>query len=200
MKKTAIVLFPGICNYEIAVLLEILALNEKPVVFVASSLAPMRCEEKMQVVADIPFAECHIQAYDSLVISGSYAEGLYHNFADERLLDLIRQFHVAGHLIAAISSGPMVLCKAGITKGVPFQAGVSREWLLQDEQMRLFEEDMDGLVDVGAMQAQQAGGSPVPDFLLEQNILTAYGWKFREWAVAFAEYLKLEAYSGSFGL
>lgn len=185
------------CNYEVSVLLEILALNEKPVVFVAGSSDPMRCEEKMQVVADIPFAACDVAEYDSLVLSGSYAEGLYHNFADEALLTLIRQFHAAGHLIAAISSGPMVLCKAGITRGTSFQAGVSREWFLMDAQMRLTEAEMEGLADVDVLKA---GGDSVPDFLLEKNILTAFGWKFREWAVAFAQYLNLEPYSGSFGL
>lgn len=78
MKKTAVILFPHFCNYEISVLLEILALNEKPVDFIASRLEPLRCEEGMQAIADITFEACDVDAYDSLVLTGSYAEGLYH--------------------------------------------------------------------------------------------------------------------------
>ena len=197
--KTAIVLFPHFCNYEISVLMEVLALAEKPVTFIASSLASLRCEEGMQAVADEAFADCDVDACDSLVITGSYAEGLYHNFADAQLHALIRRFHAKKKLIAAISSGPMVLCKASIMGDTRFVAGVEREWFLSDPKMRLSAEQMRGLIDVKDMEAMAERGEAEIDYVLEDNILTAVGWKFREWALAFGRALGLDVWPCSFG-
>lgn len=122
------------------------------------------------------------------------------NFKDEKLLALIGQFYQRNKLLAAISSGPMVLCKAGVTQGHRFLAGVSKEWFLQDENMRLTEQQMEGLIDVEDTQARAADGQPELYVLRDKNLLTAYGWRFREWAVAFAEALGLEGYARSFGL
>lgn len=200
MKKTAIILFPQFCNYEISVLLEILALNEKPVSFLGSSLAPVRCEEGMNVIPDILYENCIIDEYDSLVITGSYADGLHYNFADEKLHELIKQFESKNKLLAAISSGPMVLCKAGVTKGKSFIAGTEKEWFLNDTKMLLTQEKMAGLIDVHDMKKMIECKKELPKFVLDKNLLTAPGWYFREWAIAFATELGLEGFGESFGL
>jgi len=199
MKKTAVILFPEFCNYEISVLLEILALNEKPVVFLSSKVEPYRCEEGMKAVADFDMNSINIDEFDSLVITGSYANGLYYNFADEKLLNLIRIFNKENKLIAAISSGPMLLCKAGVTEGKKIVAGVEKEWFLNDPKMKLTEQQMETLIDVNDLEKMKKNGASLPNYLLNGNILTACGWKFREWAVAFGEYFGLSCYLDSFG-
>lgn len=200
MKKTVVLLFEGFCNYEISVLLEILVLNEEPVVFVANKINPVRCEEGMRVIPDCTFDDIVLEECDSLVLSGSFAEGLYHNFRDEKLIEVIRQFEKEGKLIAAISSGPMVLCKANIMKNRKFQAGVDKLWFLEDENLLLDEEQMKYLIDVPEMKKLKENGTIVDDYILDNKVLTAYGWKYREWAVAFAEDFGLNSFPTSFGL
>ncbi|MDD4832562.1 MAG: DJ-1/PfpI family protein [Clostridia bacterium] len=200
MKKTAVILFPEFCNYEISVLMEILALNEKPVAFLSSKIEPFRCEEGMKAIADFDINSINIDEFDSLVITGSYADGLYYNFGDETLLNLIRLFNKENKLIAAVSSGPMLLCKAGVTDGKKIIAGVEREWFLEDPKMKLTEQQMETLLDVNDLEEMKKNGATPPEYILDGNILTACGWKFREWAFAFGKYFGLECYPLSFGL
>ncbi|MFV0550685.1 MAG: DJ-1/PfpI family protein [Anaerorhabdus sp.] len=200
MKKTAVLVFEGFCNYEISALLEMLVLNEKPVTFVANRLSMIRCEEGMQVMPDCTLNDMVLEDYDSLVISGSFAEGLYYNFKDEKLMEVIEQFEKQGKLIAAISSAPMILCKANIMRDRKFQAGVDKSWFLEDMNMLLHEEQMKYLIDVPEMKKMRENGNSVDDFMMENKVLTAYGWKYREWAAAFIEYFELNPYRTSFGL
>ncbi|HHX69651.1 MAG: DJ-1/PfpI family protein [Miniphocaeibacter sp.] len=185
-KKTAVVLFPHFCNFEIAILLSKLEMVNKPVVFIGASKEIYPCEEGMQTVVDKTYDECDFNEFDSLVITGSYAEGQYILFKDEKLHSIIRKFNEDKKLIAAISSGPMTLCKAGIMKNRKFIAGVEKKWYLEDENIRLKEEDMKGLIgykDVTKMTKE-------PDFMLDGNILTALGYRYVEWANEFMRIIK----------
>ena len=53
MKKTAVLLYESFCNFEFSVLLEILAINKKPVVFFAKEILPIISEEGLKVIPDI---------------------------------------------------------------------------------------------------------------------------------------------------
>ncbi|QQK08275.1 DJ-1/PfpI family protein [Miniphocaeibacter halophilus] len=185
-KKTAVVLFPYFCNFEIAVLLSKLQMENKPVVYIGASQEIYRCEEGIQTIVDKTYDECDFNEFDSLVITGSYAKGQYILFKDEKLHKIIREFNEDKKLIAAISSGPMTLCKAGIMKNRKFIAGVEKKWYLEDENIKLKEEDMEGLIgykDVEKMIKE-------PDFMLDENILTALGYKYVEWANEFIRIIK----------
>lgn len=200
MKKTAVIVFEGFCLYEISVLLEVLVLNEKPVVFVANTLNSVRCEEKMKIVPDCTFDDIELDEFDSLVMTGSYAEGLYLNFKDSKLHELIRNAGKEGKLIAAISSGPMVLAKSGIMNNRKFYSATDRKWFLEDPNMKLVEEQMKYLIDHPTMKKMELEGIVIPDTCMDNNVLTAYGWKFREWAMEIAKCLNIQGYPSSFGL
>lgn len=52
MKKTAVLLYNICCLFELAVALEMLQMAEKPVVYFAKDLKPIRTEEGMLIIAD----------------------------------------------------------------------------------------------------------------------------------------------------
>lgn len=71
MKKTAVLLYDTCCLFELTVALEMLQMVEKPVVYFAKDLEPIRSEEGMLIIADNTFEQLNIEEYDSLLITGA---------------------------------------------------------------------------------------------------------------------------------
>lgn len=188
MKKTAVILFPAFCNYEIATLLGLLKMMDKPVEYIGANKEIYRCEEGIQTIADKVYDECNFEEFDSLIITGSFAEGIHYLFKDEKLHEIIRDFNNKNKLIGAISSGPMTLCKAGIMDNKKFIAGVERKWFLEDDNIKLSKEDMRNLIDLNDITIMEEE----PKFLFDKNILTAIGRNYIDWSKEFIRILKLK--------
>ena len=66
--------------------------------------------------ADRGFDDADFAAYDALLLPGGQP-GTNNLAADERVLALLREFHAAGKLTAAICAAPPVLAQAGLLNG-----------------------------------------------------------------------------------
>ena len=68
------------------------------------------------VLADACFSRTDFDLYDGIILPGGMP-GTRHLAGDEQVLELLRRFHAAGKLTAAICAAPTVLAKAGLLEG-----------------------------------------------------------------------------------
>ncbi|GAF35943.1 DJ-1/PfpI family protein [Lentilactobacillus farraginis] len=72
----------------------------------------------VDVMVDKVIDEINIDDFDALAIPGGFEEyGFYQEAYSDEFLNLIRQFHDAGKLIATICVGALPVGKSGILKG-----------------------------------------------------------------------------------
>ncbi|MDR0326357.1 MAG: DJ-1/PfpI family protein, partial [Oscillospiraceae bacterium] len=110
MKKTALLLFDLFSNYEISVALSVLSQGgRKYDVFCLNEEAVS--EEGLCVRRTKALSELRIADYDSLLLPGCMDPREIMD--DERILGFIRNFNLSEHIIASISSSPLLLMKAG---------------------------------------------------------------------------------------
>lgn len=191
MKKTAVLLYPQFCNFEISVALEMLCVAKKPVTVFAKTKKPIRSEEGLSVVCDLTIDKLNINEYDSLLLPGSM--DLRPAMTDKETLNFISRFDDKDMIIGAISSAPLLLLKNGMLKGKRYMAGVEKEWLLEEG---FTMEDMNGMTDVPMLFK-----NPIPEgFIKDGNIITSVAWYFREWAMEFGRMTGIDVYPKSFGL
>lgn len=188
-KRTAVLIYPGFCNFEIAPALEMLALAGKPITVFARRKALVKSEEGLSVMPDKSIEELDIAQFDSLLLPG--AEDIREAVEDEAVLDFVRKFD--GMPIGAISVGPVLLLKAGMLAGKPFMAGVDARGLAEEgftrEELALLHDWPANLRD------------PIPaGFLRSGNIVTAMCSGFLPWAMEFGEMLGIETNRKTFGL
>jgi protease I len=67
------------------------------------------------VTADKSYADIQASDFDGVIIPGGYAPD--HIRRHPRAIELVRQWHESGKLVAAICHGPWVLCSTGTLKG-----------------------------------------------------------------------------------
>lgn len=130
MKKTAVLLYNTCCLFELTVALEMLQMAQKPVVYFAKDLKPIRTEEGMLIVADSIFEQLNIEEYDSLLITG--ATDAKETVEDKVTQEFVSKFHDASALIGAISIAPLFLLKLGYLKGKPFMIGIEKSDLYEE--------------------------------------------------------------------
>ncbi len=191
MKKTAVLLYNTCCLFELTVALEMLQMAQKPVVYFAKDLKPIRTEEGMLIIADNTFEQLNIEEYDSLLITG--ATDAKDAVEDKATQEFVSKFHGAGALIGAISIAPILLLKLGYLKGKPFMIGVEKSDLYEegftDDDMKYmvgWEESCDGVVP--------------EKYLKTDNIITSVAFGFRQWAMAIGRELNIELWPKSFDL
>jgi putative intracellular protease/amidase len=97
MKKTAVLLYNGCCLFEVAVALEMLKMAEKPVIYFAKDLKPIKSEEGLLIMADYTLEQLQIEEYDSLLITG--CNNAKETIEDAKTLEFIDGFYNAGALI-----------------------------------------------------------------------------------------------------
>lgn len=191
MKKTAVLLYPQFCNFEISVALEVLALANKPLTFFAKDAAPVRSEEGLLVLADEPFGSLNSEEYDSLLLPG--AADIREAVEDTDTLAFIRKFNRADMVIGAISIAPVLLLKVGMLNGKHFMAGVTRPDLLEEG---FSSEDLKNMIGWDEFMKH-----PVPEgYIRDGTILTSVCSQFIRWAVAFAKAVGIDAHLSSFGI
>ena len=191
MKKTAILIYNQFCNFEISVVLEMLAMAEKPMTVFAKTLEVVTSEEGLRVVPDKVISEIDISEYDSLLLPG--AMDIREAVEDEELLSFIRLFHDSGKIIGAISIAPILLVKSGIMGARPFMAGVNREDLFEEG----FSEE-----ELSNMQGWDDNlKNPVADgYIVSGNVITAISYDFVRFALEFGKMIGIDIPAETFGI
>ena len=122
MKKYAVLIYPNFSLQEITCLTSCLTVwfGEK-IDIIASEKKPCASEDGFSVMPDKTVDEAEVGDYDCLILPGTIfpLPPLY----DERLIDFLRRGRNANTLIAAISSSPILLSKAGLLEGKDFTSG-----------------------------------------------------------------------------
>lgn len=169
-KKVAFLIFPGFCNYEIALTLAVLY-DRREIVTFGIDKKPMRCEEGFQVVADRTLSEFAPDEYDCLLISGiggSPDDVLY----NQTYIEFLRQFQGRGDiLIASMSLSPALIAQAGLLQDRKFCIG-------------MVEEDRDEFAPF--LNYENQVRAPI---VVDGNVITAMGHALREFAVEVARKL-----------
>ncbi len=122
MKKYAVLIYPNFSLQEITRLTSCLTVwfGEK-IDIIASEKKLCASEDGFSVMPDKTADEAEVGDYDCLILPGTIfpLQPLY----DERLIDFLRRGRNANTLIAAISSSPILLSKAGVLQGKDFTSG-----------------------------------------------------------------------------
>lgn len=189
MKKTAVLIYDQFCNFEIAPVLEILAMAHKPITIFSKEVVPVHSEEGLTILPDLSITELNLDEYDSLLLPG--AMDIREAIEDADVLAFIRRFE--GMPIGAISIAPLLLLKAGMLTGKPFMAGVNQE--------ELAEEGFTA-VDLALMKGwEDCIKNPIPEgYIRAENIVTSVSFHFIRWALAFSEMLGIQVSPKTFGL
>lgn len=183
MKKTAILLYDLFSNYELSVALSVLAQAEKQYdVFCLNEEA--LSEEGLRVKRSKALQELAIAEYDSLLLPGCMDPREI--IDDSRIHAFLRNFDLATHVVASISSSPLLLLKAGMLDGKAYIAGVMKEGLLEEG---FTMEQMHGMRDV--TELKNADGT-ITKCMRDGNLLTAVGSDFINFGIAFGNMLGLE--------
>ena len=191
MKKTAVLLYESFCNFEFSVLLEILAINKKPVVFFAKEILPIISEEGLKVIPDIKIEDLDISEFDSLILTG--AADIRKAIEDEEILSFIKKFDERDYIIGAISIAPILSLKAGILSRKSFMAGVNKEELYEEG---FSKKDLTLMIDWN-----ESIKNPVPNgYIKDGNIITSVSYEFVRWGIEVAKKLGLNVNPLSFGI
>lgn len=189
MKKTAVLIYNQFCNFEIAPLLEMLAMAQKPFTVFAKTLQPVKSEEGLTVLPEITVDNLNIEEYDSLILPG--AMDIREAIEDDGIINFISQFD--GMPIGAISIAPLLLLKAGLLKDKPFMAGVNPEELSEEgytaEELALmtgWDENLKNPIQEG--------------YILSEKIVTSVSYNFLKWTLAFGELIGIKLSPKTFGL
>lgn len=191
MKKTAVLIYNQFCNFEISVVLEMLAMAGKPVVIFAKDKNAVKSEERLTVLPDEAIDDVCIGEFDSLILPG--ASDIQEAIEDDCVIDFIRKFDIPDVKIGAISIAPVLLVKAGLLKGKSFMAGVNPEDLYEEG----FTAD-----DLAKMKGWNDNlKNPVKDgYMITDNIVTSVSYNFIQWALAFGNMIGIRIPKTTFGL
>ncbi|MBD5149499.1 MAG: hypothetical protein HDT18_03835 [Oscillibacter sp.] len=164
MKKAAVMLYPLFSMQEISCTTELFKFYDKEIVTFAAGGEAVKSEDGFTILPDQPLEAFQREEFDCLVLPGIWEP--LPVMLDERNIRFLERFRGDGEIvIAAISSAPLLLGKAGLLEGKRFTHGV-------------FEEFLD------AFPVMPKEGT-VRTFLVEDgNLITAHGGAFREFAAA----------------
>lgn len=183
MKKTAVFLFDLFSNYELSVALSVLSQSGKP--FDVFCLTPEAVsEEGLRVQRDKALFQLEIEAYDSLLIPGCMDP---RNIIDDPGVHaFLQSFDLDTHIIASISSSPLLLLKAGLLEGKRYMAGAVKEELLEEgftlAQMR-------GMRDITEIKNDDGTADL---WMKDGHLLTAVGSGFVAFGIEFGKMLNLD--------
>ena len=128
MKKAAVMLYPLFSLQEISCLTELFLFHGKEIVTYAAERAPVKSEDGFTVLPDRSFQDFCREEIDCLVLPGIWEP--LPVLLDRRNIAFLEQFRGDDRLvIAAISSGPLLLGKAGLLEGRRFCHGAFEEFL-----------------------------------------------------------------------
>lgn len=117
MKKTVILFAEGYEEVEALTVVDLLRRSRIGCDIAAvADTAGVTGSHGIRVGADRGLTGLRPEEYDGVILPGGL-QGVERLAADERVLDLLRRFHGAGKITAAICAGPAVLARAGLLEG-----------------------------------------------------------------------------------
>ncbi|VJF99731.1 4-methyl-5(beta-hydroxyethyl)-thiazole monophosphate synthesis protein [Streptococcus pneumoniae] len=123
MKKVLCVIYPNFSLYEIASLTSTLALSfDITIDYVASDYSMVVSEDGLSCQPTKTLDQIRIEDYSCVILPGMV--NIVPALQDEKLISFLRSLSEQDILIAAISSAPLLLAKAGLLNDTKFTGGI----------------------------------------------------------------------------
>ena len=123
MKKVLCLIYPNFSLYEITALTSTLALSfDVTIDYVASEHSIVISEDGLPCQPIKTLDQIRIEEYSCVILPGMVNIGPA--LQDEKLISFLRELGEQDVLIAAISSAPLLLAKAGLLKDTKFTGGI----------------------------------------------------------------------------
>ena len=123
MKKVLCIIYPNFSLYEITTLTSTLALSfDITIDYVASEHSIVISEDGLPCQPTKTLDQICIEEYSCIILPGMVNIGPA--LQDEKLISFLRDLGEQDILIAAISSAPLLLAKAGLLKDTKFTGGI----------------------------------------------------------------------------
>lgn len=123
MKKVLCIIYPNFSLYEITTLTSTLALSfDITIDYIASEHSIVVSEDGLPCQSTKTLDQIRIEEYSCVILPGMVNIGPA--LKDEKLLSFLRNLGEQDILIAAISSAPLLLAKAGLLKDTKFTGGL----------------------------------------------------------------------------
>ena len=123
MKKVLCIIYPNFSLYEITTLTSTLALSfDVTIDYVASEHSIVISEDGLPCQPTKTLDQIRIEEYSCVILPGMVNIGPA--LQDEKLISFLRELDEQDVLIAAISSAPLLLAKAGLLKDTKFTGGI----------------------------------------------------------------------------
>ena len=123
MKKVLCIIYPNFSLYEITTLISTLALSfDVTIDYVASEHSIVISEDGLPCQPTKTLDQIRIEEYSCVILPGMVNIGPA--LQDEKLISFLRGLVKQEILIAAISSAPLLLAKAGLLKDTKFTGGI----------------------------------------------------------------------------
>ena len=123
MKKVLCIIYPNFSLYEITTLTSTLALSfDVTIDYVASEHSIVISEDGLPCQPTKTLDQIRIEDYFCVILPGMVNIGPA--LQDEKLISFLRELCEQDVLIAAISSAPLLLAKAGLLKDTKFTGGI----------------------------------------------------------------------------
>ena len=123
MKKVLCIIYPNFSLYEITALTSTLALSfDVTIDYAASDHSMVVSEDGLPCQPTKTLDQIHIEEYSCVILPGMVHIGPA--LQDEKLISFLRDLGEQDILIAAISSAPLLLAKAGLLKDTKFTGGI----------------------------------------------------------------------------
>jgi len=116
MPKVAVILADGFEEVEAMAVIDILRRAEITVAVAGLHAGHVESARNVKVIPDTGIDAIDVDRFDMIVLPGGQP-GSDNLNADQRVKDLVRQFHDKGKLTAAICAAPYVLANAGVLDG-----------------------------------------------------------------------------------
>ena len=123
MKKVLCIIYPNFSLYEITALTSTLALSfDVTIDYAASDHSMVVSEDGLPCQPTKTLYQIRIEEYSCVILPGMINIGSA--LQDEKLISFLRDLGERDILIAAISSAPLLLAKAGLLKDTKFTGGI----------------------------------------------------------------------------
>ena len=123
MKKVLCIIYPNFSLYEITALTSTLALSfDSKIDYVASDHSMVVSEDGLPCQPTKTLDQIRIEEYSCVILPGMVNIGPA--LQDEKLISFLRDLGEQDILIAAISSAPLLLAKAGLLNDTKFTGGI----------------------------------------------------------------------------
>ena len=123
MKKVLCIIYPNFSLYEITTLTSTLALSFGVTIdYVASEYSIVISDDGLPCQPTKTLEQIRIEEYSCVILPGMVNIGPA--LQDEKLISFLRELGEQDVLIAAISSAPLLLAKAGLLKDTKFTGGI----------------------------------------------------------------------------